>query len=99
MKKNYYSEKRPKWVGMTLFTVFCCLFVNMAMAQETFSWNGSSSNNSATAGNWTKTGTAGRDTSPGQNPGQQLDFNELSRVTNFYLYNTFQIRYKLKNRL
>ena len=91
MKKNYHSDKRPKWVGMTLFTVFCCLFANMAMAQETFSWIGSSSNNSATAGNWTKTGTAGRDTSPGQTSGQQLDFNDHSRVTNCYLYNKFKL--------
>lgn len=89
MKKNYHSDKRPKWVGMTLFTVFCCLFANMAMAQETFSWIGSFANNWATTGNCVKTGTAGRETYPGETSGQQINGNELSRVTNFYLYNKF----------
>ena len=59
------------------------------MAQETFSWNGSSANNSATAGNWTKTGTAGRDTPPEETSGQQINGNEPSRGTNFYLKNKF----------
>jgi hypothetical protein len=30
---------------------------------------------------------------PGQTSGQQLDLNELSRITNFYLCNKFQIKY------
>ena len=46
-------------------------------------------NNWATTGNCVKTGTAGRDTSPGETSGQQINGNELSRVTNFYLYNKF----------
>jgi len=89
MKKNYYSYKRPKWLEMTLLTLFCCLFANMAMAQDTFTWNGSSAKNRVTIGNCVKTGTAGRDTYPGETSGQQINGNELSRVTNFYLYNKF----------
>jgi hypothetical protein len=56
---------------------------------RTFSWNGSSANNWATTGNCVKTGTASRDTYPGETSGQQINDNELSRVTNFYLYNKF----------
>ena len=93
MEKNFYSYKKPKWVLTTLLTLFCCLFANMAMVQDSFNWNGCSFKNCATAGNWTKTGIAGIDTLPGQTSGQQLDLNELSRVTNFYLCNKFQIKY------
>ena len=46
-------------------------------------------NNWCNVSNWNKTGTAGRDTSPGETSGQQINGNELSRVTNFYLYNKF----------
>ena len=89
MEKNFYSYKKPKWVLTTLLTLFCCLFANMAMVQDSFSWNGSFANNRVTTGNCVKTITAGRDTSPGETAGQQINGNELSRVTNFYLYNKF----------
>ena len=46
-------------------------------------------NNWCNVSNWNKTGTAGRDTYPGETSGQQINGNELSRVTNFYLYNKF----------
>jgi hypothetical protein len=61
----------------------------MAMVQDSFNWNGCSVKNCATAGNWTKTGIAGIDTLSGETSGQQINGNELSRVTNFYLYNKF----------
>jgi hypothetical protein len=68
MKKSYYSDKRPNGVWITLLTLFCCLFANIVMAQDTFTWNGSSSNDWATAANWTpvRGGTPGADTYPGQ---------------------------------
>jgi hypothetical protein len=78
MKKNYYSDKRQKWAWMTVLTVFCCLFANMAMAQDTFTWNGTSSNDWATASNWTKLGSAGTDTYPGETPARQLDLVVIS---------------------
>jgi len=52
-------------------------------------WNKCSANNWATTGHCVKTGTAGRDTSPRETSGKQINGNELSRVTNFYLYNKF----------
>ncbi len=60
---------------------------------RTFSWNGSSANNRVTTSHCVKTGTASRDTYPGETSGQQINGNELSRFTNIYLYNTFQTKY------
>lgn len=93
MKKNFYSYTRPRWVWMTVLWVFCCLFSNMAMSQDIYTWNRSSSKNWSTSSNWTKTGTAVRDTSPLQDSGRQLEINEQSSVTNFYLCNKFQIKF------
>ena len=89
MKKNFYSYKRLKGVWMTLLTVLSFVFANRAMAQDTFSSNGCSASNWATTGNCVKTGSTGRDTSPGETLEQQINGNELSRVTNFCLYNKF----------
>ena len=60
---------------------------------RTFSWNGSSANNRVTTSHCLKTGTASRDTYPGETSGQQINANELLTVTNIYLYNTFQTKY------
>lgn len=72
MKKNYFIKKQKR--GLIALTIaFLGLFANTAMAQDTFTWNGSASNDWATAANWTKTGSAGTDTYPGQTPGRLLD--------------------------
>jgi hypothetical protein len=73
MKKNYYSDKKPKGLWMTLLTLFCCLFANMAMAQDIFTWNGPVNGDWANVSNWTKSGSAGTDTYPGETPARQLD--------------------------
>ena len=72
MKKNYFTKNWNKSL-ITLSVIFCALFANSAMAQDTFTWNGSASNDWATATNWTKTGSASTDTYPGQTPGRLLD--------------------------
>jgi trimeric autotransporter adhesin len=78
MKNNFSSSKKPKIGFVALLLFFCVLWGNDAMAQDTFTWNGSASNDWATASNWTKTGTAGTDTFPGQTLGRVLDFVVIS---------------------
>lgn len=77
MKNNYYIKK-PKRYLIAFLVLFFGLFVETAMAQDTFTWNGSSSNDWATAANWTKTGTAGTDTYPGETLGRVLDLVVIS---------------------
>jgi len=64
------------------------------MAQDTFTFNESSSKNSATSSNWTKTGTESTDCYPGQTPGRESELVVNGNVHNFYLCNKFQIKYK-----
>ena len=69
--------------------VFCWLFFNRAKAQ-TLSRNlfqGITTGVMLVIG--IKLGTASNDTFPRETSGQQINGNELSRVTNFYLYNKF----------
>lgn len=77
MKTNYFIKK-PKRYLIAFLILFCGLFANIAMAQDTFTWNGSTSNDWATAANWTKTGSAGTDTFPGQTNGRLLDLVVIS---------------------
>lgn len=72
MKKNYFIKKQKRGF-IALIIAFLGLFVNTVVAQDTFTWNGSASNDWATAANWTKTGSAGTDTYPGQTSGRLLD--------------------------
>lgn len=77
MKKNYFAKK-PKRFFIAFFVLLCGLFANTTVAQDTFTWNGSVSNNWATAGNWTKVGTNSADTFPGQTNNRFLDLVIIS---------------------
>jgi len=57
--------------GVCITTATMTITVNACPA-DTFTWNGSSSNDWATAANWTKTGTS-PDGYPGQTPGRIID--------------------------
>jgi len=56
--------------GLCATTATMTITVNTC--PDTFTWNGSSSSDWATAANWTKTGT-GPDSFPGQTPGRLID--------------------------
>ena len=71
MKNQLLFRKRLSQLFYCLTLML--LFATSAVAQDTFTWNGSSSTDWATAANWTKTGTAGTDTYPGETNGRKLD--------------------------
>lgn len=63
-KKLHKSSIRIGLVALLFFSVNA--ITGMLHAQDTFTWTGASNTDWATAGNWTKTSTAGTDTYPGQ---------------------------------
>uniref|UniRef100_UPI00286B721E hypothetical protein n=1 Tax=Flavobacterium sp. TaxID=239 RepID=UPI00286B721E len=65
MKKNYFIKK-PKRHLVSFMIFFCGLFANSVMAQETFTWNGSTSTAWADAANWNQSAPGVGDDYPGQ---------------------------------
>jgi hypothetical protein len=81
MKKNYFFTKKPKLGFVAFMMVFCCLFTNIAIAQQTIPtttatndvlvWSGAVSSDWNNSANWyvqsrATTGVAGTSTYPGQ---------------------------------
>ncbi|QBN20375.1 T9SS sorting signal type C domain-containing protein [Flavobacterium nackdongense] len=77
MKKNNTIKKQKKgWI--VLMIILCGLFVNTAMGQRTFTWNGSVSTDWATAANWTPSGSGSTSTYPGESTLTNVDWVVIS---------------------
>ena len=64
--QHAFFGNRQKFIFFFFFSLLFCLNSFVSKAQDVFTWTGASSTDWATAGNWSKSGSAGSDTYPGQ---------------------------------